>query len=327
MYPTGASEWVHAAKRAIQWVKEQDYRIVTGLHAPTWELVLSLASLSGVPVTIVTTFNSLSEIKDTFDLYGRDAEIVFIPAKLKTVKEEVSALLDAHIVQTADILFPVSIRKGGNWENILRHQAYLRINESFRVPYATQKTVIKTAYSCEQINQEIYSLGADFLFHWTRATTRPWPTERPLDFYQAIIESQTYPRTGLDTLCNILDTNTIVASSRHMPTGVSTVSFSALTPPEAISLMRWRMRYREMSFEPYGIGIRKEAALKAGILPVEYLERNELKEVRERWRFQSVGARTDWRKEAEYRYPATLPLNQFSRDDVVVITKKVRKQN
>lgn len=335
MYPTGAAEWVMAAKQAVLWAKENNYRILAAVHAPTWELVLSLASILDIPITIVVASDSNFETNkqkklfDDFDLLGRDVQIVSVHTENKATKENICANVDMHIVQLADILLPVSIRRRGSWEKMLAslQGGDKSANESFRMPYSSRTVRIKKEYEKKTINPDIKILGSDFLFHWTRAASRPWPTERPIDFYRAIIESTVYPRTAFDTLRNILTTG-IAVSSRHMPKGISTVSFSALPPAQVIPLMRWRQRYREMSFEPYAIGIRKEAALRAGIKPVEYFERGNLRKLEsadDRWRLQSIGVKTDWRQEAEYRYPGDIPLNQFTASDRVIIVSNVEE--
>jgi hypothetical protein len=152
----------------------------------------------------------------------------------------------------------------------------------------------------------------------------PWPGEAASDFYQAIVDSGChYPRSALETLIRILSEHTIRASKRHMPGNICAVSFSSLGLAEAVKLMRWRARYREMTFEPYGIGIKQTAAGKAGINKVYYgnPEMVAYLEPDERPYFQSLGLIGDWEKESEYRHLGSLDLRQFDPSDIMAIVK------
>jgi hypothetical protein len=66
-----------------------------------------------------------------------------------------------------------------------------------------------------------------------------------------------------------------------------------------------------MSFEPYGIGIRKDRALSMGIREVLYYDPDDADQPGEsmRWRSQSIGTRTDWRNEKEYRARGDVDLS------------------
>ena len=88
--------------------------------------------------------------------------------------------------------------------------------------------------------------------------------------------------------------------------------------------MRWRARYREMSFEPYGIGIEKKAAEKLGVRKVlygnpemyRYLDRDDQPY------FQSIGSRGFWLPEREYRFLGDLDLELLDQKDIIVIVWK-----
>jgi hypothetical protein len=319
LHPVGTANWIIAANRAMLWAKEHDYRVITAVHAPNWELLLTLAVINEMPITLAIALTEEKAVFDSFDLHRRSVEVIPVHVANAMAKEEICLQIDSQILQLSDILLPVSIRKEGNWSKAIGKFGK-SINDSFRVPYQTRTERLKTAYDSRQYNSEIEIAAADFLFHWTRAASHPWPTERSIDFYRAIIDSSAYPRSAFHTLGNILNTGQLVASSRHIPKGCAVVSFSALSPEQVVPLMRWRQRYREMSFEPYGIGIRKQAALDAGIRPVIYQNKRNANND-ERWLFQSIGRKTDWRQEAEYRYTSTLSLDQFSKDDLLIVTQ------
>ena len=77
--------------------------------------------------------------------------------------------------------------------------------------------------------------------------------------------------------------------------------------------MKWRARYREMSFEPFGIGIERDWALVNGIKPVDYKEKSG-KPQTDVWLSQSKGAISDWQKEDEYRCLGDFNLSRVPRE-------------
>ena len=109
-----------------------------------------------------------------------------------------------------------------------------------------------------------------------------------------------------------------------MPGKVATVSLSNRPPAEMAELMSWRSRYRMMSFEPYGIGIEKRAALERGSLPVIYYDRLSGDSAMnlnasDRWRTQSRGVKSDWTAEDEYRFAGDLDFSDISADNQIAI--------
>ena len=88
-------------------------------------------------------------------------------------------------------------------------------------------------------------------------------------------------------------------------------------------LMRWRSRHRQMSFEPYGIGIEKSVAESLSIQPVKYYQRGRTAHKQEnheteRWQTQSEGVKTDWRAEDEYRHKGDVSLKALRPEDLML---------
>ncbi len=82
--------------------------------------------------------------------------------------------------------------------------------------------------------------------------------------------------------------------------------------------MKWRSRYRQMSFEPYGIGFERAWALSHGIRPVRYLDgESKDQEPGEPWLYQSAGVKGNWRPENEYRYRGDFDFSAVSRDKLI----------
>ena len=85
----------------------------------------------------------------------------------------------------------------------------------------------------------------------------------------------------------------------------------------------WRARYREMSFEPYGIGIEYEHARLNKVEPVQYISPGtKVPSDTPAWLGQSIGAVGDWRAEKEYRHRGDFDLRRIPHDKLIVVTYK-----
>jgi hypothetical protein len=232
---------------------------------------------------------------------------------------------DQNVMTAADVLIPIAVRPDGTmarlWEQE-RHRGKTIVDE-----FQTQKRspAIKHAYqvSADQLNPDLRQLDGDYVTHYTRTANGPWPHENLLDYYRAVAASDTYPRQAAATLANIIVTGRIVASALHMPSNIPTVSFTTLRPTEVLPLIRWRSRYGQMSFEPYAVAIESDWARKLGIVPVEYHRRGGYAGVPDdlAWRCQSVGIKSDWRRERESRCRGDCDLTALPSDAMLLLTR------
>lgn len=328
LHPTRNSKWVEQVRHAVAHVMQNDLCLIVSVGVPTYELVLSVGAHTGVPLLVVIPEGSgytedsilnefaLDRYRTEFHVLGDDNDLE---------KETKFFSRDFHIVETADILYPISIRPGGNMEQLINkaEQGGKTIERQFQFGYKLNKNRIAYDMNGQELHPSLIALPDDYIYHWTRTTNSKWPNEKQHDFYKAILSSDTYPRSAFATLNNILLNKRIIGSCRHMPNGCHTVSFSGLHPTEAITLMKWRSRYREMSFEPYGIGIKRETAVAAGVEQVQYFDTTAKQQIesQERWRYQSIGAKTDWRAEKEFRALGDFHFRNMSDDNLIVITR------
>ncbi|MCM2272610.1 MAG: hypothetical protein NDJ18_08675, partial [candidate division Zixibacteria bacterium] len=309
---------------AVRSLKERDLRICGSVGMQTWELITASAALEAVPLRCyLLTSNQPaasreSEILRDFGLKPESVEFVYLDEPNNGKSELAMAARDRMVVDASDMLLPISIRPSGHMADLLERGISQRkeIVSEFQLSAMERPHGIAYSLDFEKLNPTIDEISGKYLIHWTRATNSRWPDERSIDYYSAIINSLSYPRTGLDTLCRILDTMRLIGSARHMPQKMKTVAFSSLSPREVVPLMRYRARYGEMSFEPYGIGIAKELAPSLDLLPVIYYseKRTSGESGEAPWRFQSMGIKTDWREEQEYRHAGDLPLGSIPRD-------------
>ena len=318
--PTGLTLWVRQAVAAVRWIKDSGLGLVGSTGMQTWELVTALASDLKIPLRLVVTAVSeeefLRECDQATEEFNLDPELTeFVPCLATDVRADSAlATRDDLVVKTADILIPVSCRPSGSMAIRLAEaeRSGREIKRAFIADYSDKGAPLKYDLSNQNLNPDLDSFDGKYLIHWTRGISSPWPNERRISFYRDIMQSDHWPRTALDTLVRIMRTKTFLSSGRHMPGETPTVSFSALAPREVVPLMRWRARYGEMSFEPYGIGIDIGVCYEIGIREVSYYDAGQGVTIPddELWHSQSNGRITAWSAEREYRRLGDLSLRE-----------------
>lgn len=332
LFPSGSLNWVKKTIEAVKWVKENDLILLSSVGMNSWELVTNLAAVNKIRLKLFIPHDShqnfeelVAYYKDQFQLSEKIVE--YLPVTLlyeEISKEQLLKARDRKIMEHADLVIPVSLRKTSGWYAYLKNNiAYPNIVTKFETSYSTHQP--KQAYRIEpdELNSELNNLGDDYLFHYTRQPAHPWPDERLFDYYQAISKSLSYPRTALATLDKIIGDNNIIASSKNILQNNPVVSFSASNPTQMTDLIRWRKRYHQMSFEPYAIGINKKQAVVKKILPVIYYDLEDQKQIdpAASWRYQSKGKMTDWTNENEYRHPGDFDFSTIDKNDLLLLTR------
>jgi hypothetical protein len=287
----------------------------------SWELPLSVAVAQGLRVQLVLPdlaalpdFDGIEEVRTHFDL-SSDCLVSFPTSRAP--KESRSSMLfarDVAVCRAADLLVPISVRPGGTMASLVQQaeREGKPVERRFEIPYQKERANLAYSVDPSDVNSDIASEADRYLVHWTRGFSTAWPGERMIDYYLAVASSRKYPRTALDSLMNMATTKQIHATTTHMPGKIATVSFSGQILSQLLPLMRWRARDRQMSFEPYGLGIEKYVAEAVGIRPVTYLKPGRLDNVPlcDRWICQGSGRISDWRQEDEYRHKGSLDLNR-----------------
>lgn len=322
--PCGTTPWVVNTVAAIRWLKNRDIVLRSSVGMQTWELVTAVASMERIPLRLYLP-SSLSKANDgqvaifrNYALDGQPVEFCQIEESARATKEDILMRRDEAVVHAADILIPISIRPGGHMAALLESARAKgkEIVKDFEVTKQSKNPSLAYHLDAASLNPEIDALAGQYFIHWTRASNSAWQDERLIDYCAAIVRSEAYPRSALDTLRHIVSSRRIIASARHMPENISTVALSSLSPRDVIPLMRWRARYSEMSFEPYGIGIRTDYASHLNVHPVVYYEGKHPppKASTSPWLYQSIGMKTDWRQEQEYRHKGDLLLDGLPKD-------------
>lgn len=333
--PGGDDLWISRSREAIDDAVGRNLQIVASVGMNAWEIPLYFASRAGARLVLVVPRNQDDTTEAIQNYYCRQFHIE--PGKIRfhflTVprgnarKSTFQKERDLSVIKMADIVYPVSIRPGGNLERLIEEQktSGVTIARDFQTEYDSRPSECKVIIDQARLRPRVNRLLENNLIHWTRGTSAPWPDETSYQYYEDIIDARTrYPRSALDTLKRILSRRNIFASSRHLRKGLRAVSFTGTAPLKAIGLMRWRARYQEMSLEPYGVAVEKQAALDVGVRKVLYgdaaMSRN--LESADRDYFQNIGKEGYWLPEEEYRYIGDFDLALLPEEKVTAVVWK-----
>lgn len=330
--PTGSDRWIVQTRRAVQYAKSRGYTLVTSVGMSAWEMTLFWASYYGARREVLIPSNDTTPVAEITKHYAGQfhldtAETVWreIPSDGTARKRGMfQSRRDRTALEIADIVFPVAIRAGGNLERLLSQAESTgkAVDRTFRVLQRDPDRSCRIVIDAKQLRPDIDARFEGHLVHWTRACHGPWPGESLYEYYHAISSrAESYPRRALDTLCRILSEKRVRASSRHQRKGISAVAFSSLPPTEAIELMTWRARYREMTFAPYGIAFDISFAKTLDIRRVFYgnPDMYGYLEAEHREYFQSLGLKGDWMPEREYRHLGDFDLTRIPTEKLTAV--------
>jgi hypothetical protein len=326
---TGCCEWVKKTIEAVRWVRDQGHVLITSVGIKSWEISLFSAIELSVPMIILIPVSSEKWFDSLRSYYCTQfridpAKAVFLPVTGSENELDEQKNRDLVTVEMADLVVPVSIRKDGFLDQIVSTIEPGSCCMDFRTPYQSKGCIQKVCYTDRNLRDEIQENWlSDYLFHWTRTTWKPWPDELLVDYYKDIVHSVEYTRAAFRTLEHILESRLIIGSDRHMPGKLRCVSFTGKTPAQFLPLMRWRSRYKEMSFEPYGIGVKKSVALERGVKKVIYTKSTAGVSGEDIWHTQSSGEKGNWLLEDEYRCREEFYLADIDKSDLVVICPTV----
>jgi len=338
MRPYGDDHWVVNSYRAVQHAAANKYSMLTSVGMKSWELVLYLASKCNLPQAVYVPVEDSAQadtveesITTQFHLNNKPVEFVIVGGESDKNEDNINRRRDEKIIDEADIIYPVSIRPGGNLDKLINaaRRGGKAIIEDFRVTYRDTSDRCRVGVGREEINPEIDNGLKNYLIHWTRAAHHGWPDESAYDYYHDICELKAeYPRSGLKTLIRILIDGKLLASSRHYRRGLSAVAFSSLAPSNAVDLMKWRARYREMTIEPYGVAIEKAYAETLGVKKVFYgnPEMYDYLEEENKPYFQSIGVKGCWIPEKEHRHIGDIDLTFVPSHRMAVIVRDANEK-
>ena len=328
--PCGNDSWVEGSIAAVKNLIDLGYTIVTSLYLNTYELLVFLVSEYGGSQVIVSPvagedlgYNVYYKTVDQFRLDREKTAMVFVNPETES-KNPKSAWFkrDLAVAQMADLLMPVSIRPGGKLEKLMS-ETKKDIDSDFRIDYA-RPLAKPPKYD---FGKAVYPEGGwDYITHWTRTHQGPWPGESKHDFYGRLLNSGSeYPNNAFNTLKNMIKKKKIYASSKRIRKSIRCIGFSDRDPESMLKWMRWLPKRVGWNFEPYGIAIKKEAAVKVGIRQAIYGDDELYEKLPENDKpyFQSKGMKNvDWSEENEWRKIGDLALIDIPGKDLAFIVWK-----
>ncbi len=336
-YPIASDKWITSTIDAVTWACRKDYSILTGFGMKTWELVLwasgevlgPVIALVPVPVNLSTAAIGikLQSILKSFKLVQQNC--LLIPYFVKETQTEQKAemhLRDDWIVNKADVLVPVSVRKKGYFENVLNNQDHGKeVISDFLEEYSPKKYSFPDPPASESVEKCLSGIEWNYITHWTRSVSSPWPGEYDADYYRELATANgVYPRTAFDTLKNILGEGIIRATSWRMPAARPMVSLTEKHPKDIVDIMIWRSKLVRPNFEFYGIAIEKEELKKYGARQVIYgtVEDRKLLSLQDRLYFQTLSKKgANWPEEEEWRYNGNLELTGINPEKMIVLVR------
>ena len=165
----------------------------------------------------------------------------------------------------------------------------------------------------------------EWLVHCTRTPSGPMPGQTLRQHQDAMLLANrdggfVIPNSPMDALESIVRSRRIVASAIASAHKYPVVCFSEVPLKTLLENRRYRPHLKRWDYEPYGIAIRKEAAIRLGVHPVIYGKAKDRDQVDEadQFRFQAQGRTYDWTAEREWRSSGTLALDKLELSDVRV---------
>jgi len=332
--PFGDDPWIVNSIKAVKHAAQKKHILITSTEMNTWELVCwACGNINGYQIVVCPimpedkTDRAIKDITNDFGLDKNKTGWLFFEVSKAKSKKANWPVRDRLAVDVADIIIPVSIRPDGNLQKLVNKYTEKKkkvVVEDFQTEYASKKRY--PGKMPEDIGENLKNMTGDYITHWTRTCYGRLPGETRGMFYLKLVSSNGYyPNRALEILKNILIEKRIRGSSTHQRNAKSVVAFSSLHPKDILSLMSWRKRYVRWNFEPYGIAVAREAAVKAGIQPVFYGKSALYKRLSDKDKpyFQSEGENgSNWREESEWRYLGDLNLAEIDPSDIKIIVGK-----
>ncbi len=176
----------------------------------------------------------------------------------------------------------------------------------------------RPAMSSELVNLD----WSQYLVHCTRAAAGPWPGQTWAQYRDDLLlaDPSSAARDTVDALCRIVRGQRLIAGATTSDQAAAVVSFSAVGLPALLAARTYRSHLHRWDYEPFGIGMSRNAAARIGMQPVIYGDRELRKKLPpdQRYRFQATGETYDWTREQEWRCGSDIDLSRLGRDEVFI---------
>ncbi len=325
-YPAGSEGWIHATLRAVQETASPGVTFIVSHEPIPWDITAYLAGQSNARVELIikSPENARGRVEftrliDDFGLDDRRAMPCYLgETSAYAHPKERWQIRDRLALMRADAVFPISIRPGGRLDHMLRESGFRdKVRDDYRIGWTPNRLFPRYTLTGRVWNP---LPPGQWLAHWTRSCAGKWPGERSSVFFRDLFDRpETYVRGAGATLGRILDEKRIRASSWKTPGGAPMTAFTALSPGDALALMRWRKRFVRYSFEPYGLAFRKDILVELGAAEVMYTGEHPGESHPASIFTHAAGKDGHWVAEREWRLPGDLDLRDIPPDAARVI--------
>jgi len=326
--------------------------LVTGLGPLHYDLPLACAVAAGGPVEVAGA--AVGEVRAAAERYRGLIDAPRVRLLPADPDRSGPAERDLAVVEAADEVWVVEARAGGTVERVARvamrrgrpvrvcppdgtpgtagnrrllaaGAAVLRPEESgvpaesFRAACAAARARVPPAVFPARTGSGEWP----WVVHFTRACAGEFPGETRAE-YLAALAGPDDPRfhDARRALERILGEGRIRSSARLIRGGHAVVSFTAAHPDDLARLARWARHLGRRTFEPYGVGLRRAAALRLGIRPAVYGPPGlqAVLAAEDRHLFQLArGRREEWAPEREWRARGDVDLARWPPEEAIVV--------
>jgi len=332
--PCGSEPWIQNTIKAIDFSASEGLTVLSSVGMHTWNILTWASGDRDANQIVVLPLlknddpeNIIERVTGDFNLTPERTEFLFFETGIPSNRPKLAwAERDRAIAALADVIYPVSLRKRGNMEQLIQERATKEGNivEDFTAPYSPRKREKLRPLDPEAVAEKFPVESWDFVTHWTHCFDGPWPNESEAEYYSAVCSSGSeYCRTAMDSILHILEKLQIYGTKGCVRGGLSAVSFTSLPPSEAVKLMRWHSRKTRYTFEPYGLAVKRNIVETMGVRPVIYGNSTDFESLPEKDRpyFHSKGAKGDWPAECEWRYIGDFDISMLPKDSYMTIVR------
>lgn len=328
---TSIPAWIPSTIEALESILSDDLVHIGSFGLSSYELSLWYAGRMGARQIVVAPVPGHDRIEKTVETCLSEFELddqktgffCFISKEIPSKSPE----RDRLILDSADRIYPVSVRKTGLMRSLLNTLPESRIDRTFQIPFESGGI---HPVKCSVDNPEALELDGAYLTHWTRRSKGPFPGEKLADFYQSLISmNKTSGSSAFHALRRILETGRIYSTSERIRGKHQVVSFTSLPPHQMIDLMVWNRSLVRFSFEPFGIAVKKSAMRKLGARPVIYGDKQVYDQIKapDQPFYQYQGKGGKWRREREWRITGHFYLSDIAPEDIRILVPDRKYRN
>jgi hypothetical protein len=293
-------DWFQRLRLACAAARREDAVIVAAQDSAGFEFIARSAALFELPILRIVTNDRISPsrwfawvVEQCSELQSDACWPVFVSPPIDSGVPDDHPIQDRVVSMLADQLWVLSLRKNGNWHQLIQR----RLNDQTG-PFGSVRLIDGDASLSKSFAQDLHAKGAvrwcltstqdhlaehsnpkiqnfetkaengdtaeflrqlnageKFLTHWTRRTTGLWPGETKAEFLDGYILSESPDRSAFGTLKQIARDRKLRASSDGIRAKQPVISFTAVPLPELSQRRSFQTHRNRWDFELYGVCI------------------------------------------------------------------------